>query len=404
MSTGAARPRQSAELDLLLACARPLQDSATRERIEALTHGVLDWTLVVTLALRHEVTGLLHWRLDGHANAQVPPEIRQALSAKHAWWCRRESQLTDEALRLARDLERAGIETLFFKGPVLAATLYDRPGLRQFGDLDFLIHEPDIDRTLDVLSGNGYSPATRLSPAREAAVRRYSGQYNLVRDDGQVAVEPHWRFSHAMLAVALDHDAIWRRAVERIVDGVPLRTASEADTALLLCIHGCKEEWGKLKWVCDLASIAHRETAIDWHALHRDAARQGCGRMLRLGFALADRLLQTPVPEALRPAVDVDGAIASLVESVERSLTCPGSPKRTNFKIYGFKLRMRERLGDKLRYAARTLFTPRRAHYELVALPDALLFLYYPIRIAHDCLMLPLWLLAKRTARAFRAG
>jgi hypothetical protein len=57
---------------------------------------------------------------------------------------------------------------------------------------------------------------------------------------------------------------------------------------------------------------------------------------------------------------------------------------------------MRERARDRIRYVLRTLATPRDMHYAIVKLPDGLFFLYTPIKLVHDYLLLPFWTSGKR--------
>ena len=54
-----------------------------------------------------------------------------------------------------------------------------------------------------------------------------------------------------------------------------------------------------------------------------------------------------------------------------------------------------ERVRDKVKYVLRTLITPGHDHFRMILLPDKLFFLYMPIKLAHEVLVLPLWILWK---------
>ena len=80
-------------------------------------------------------------------------------------------------------------------------------------------------------------------------------------------------------------------------------------------------------------------------------------------------------------------------------------PDRADPSIYtltAFRLRMRERTADRVRYVARTLATPRDIHFSLLRLPDALFFLYTPLKLVHDYVLLPVWMLGKRVGQSQR--
>ena len=57
---------------------------------------------------------------------------------------------------------------------------------------------------------------------------------------------------------------------------------------------------------------------------------------------------------------------------------------------------MRERFGDRLRYARATIFTPRVRQFRTIDLPDRLCFLYPAVKIAQDNIALPLKRLIRR--------
>jgi hypothetical protein len=51
---------------------------------------------------------------------------------------------------------------------------------------------------------------------------------------------------------------------------------------------------------------------------------------------------------------------------------------------------MRERRRDRIAYVLRTVFTPTIEHVTLLPLPRSLRFLYYPLKLALDYVVLPL--------------
>jgi hypothetical protein len=52
-------------------------------------------------------------------------------------------------------LRESGIQTVPFKGPALAVQAYGDLSLRQYDDLDLLIHEADVPRAYQLLIANG---------------------------------------------------------------------------------------------------------------------------------------------------------------------------------------------------------------------------------------------------------
>jgi hypothetical protein len=54
--------------------------------------------------------------------------------------------LTQELLKLLTLFKTNGISAIPYKGPVLAVAVYGNLALRQFGDLDILVHKRDVLR------------------------------------------------------------------------------------------------------------------------------------------------------------------------------------------------------------------------------------------------------------------
>jgi hypothetical protein len=73
-----------------------------------------------------------------------------------------------------------------------------------------------------------------------------------------------------------------------------------------------------------------------------------------------------------------------------------GPTTKSIFALSEIRLRLQDRWWNRVQYALATLLTPREQHFGLVRLPDQFFFLYRPIKVAHDYVLLPIWLLLKR--------
>ena len=70
--------------------------------------------------------------------------------------------------RLVPYLEANGIETLVFKGPALAQSIYGRIALRPFLDLDILVQPRDVAKAWSLLKAEGYTLSYNVSQERTA--------------------------------------------------------------------------------------------------------------------------------------------------------------------------------------------------------------------------------------------
>jgi SAM-dependent methyltransferase len=397
------------EAELLLRCARARPRPEARRRIGELLSGPCDWERLVRLALHHKVTPLLYRALA--RRPEVPAEVRAALRLHQAQHARHALAVLVELLELLASLEREAIPAIPFKGPALAELAYGSLAARLTGDLDLLVRPEHLGRVTAALEARGYVEQTRyrtglaLDAREDDWYRRAQAEYVYLRPRDGMVVEPHWALAPRPLAVELDMEGIWRRARAFPLAGREVLGLALEDLVLALSIHGSKHEWTELRWICDVAQLAARHPRIDWSAALARAERQGCARMLRLGLALADRVLEEPLPEPARSAVLGDRTALALAAQVAERLFRVGYGAPSVFRVSRFRLRMRERTRDRLACLARTFATPQIAHVRLLRFPPALRPLYAVATPAIDYVALPLRrLLAPRLRRGLRSA
>jgi hypothetical protein len=380
------------ELRVLLLCTRPVLDAEARAEIEALLDAV-DWSVLVTTAEAHRVTALVLRRLAGIPG--VPPEIVAAGDSYLAKQAERNAALTRALKEVLGALAGRGIPAIPFKGPVVARLAYGDPALRRYSDLDILVREKDAAAACGALAALGFRGTGALTPRQMRAFRRYSGQDIVFK--GDIAVEPHWALAPRTLSLEIDYPGLWARVQEIDLDGHPALCFGREDLVTMLCLHGSKEQWTRLLWIADLAHMIAASPGLDWSALLSRAKAQGFLRMVLIALALAHEAVA--LPEIVTDAIAADPVASGLAEQVAARLFEPDHAAESIYTLSAFRRRMRERAIDRVRYVLRTLATPREMHYSIVTLPDALFFLYTPIKLVHDYLLLPFWTSGKRLGR-----
>jgi hypothetical protein len=377
---------------------RPVSGVGARFRTEAST-GEVDWRLVVETAERLGVMALVLRRL-GRLGLVPPQDLAKAGETYLARQAERNSLLIRTLKEVLRALDAAGIEAIPFKGPAVAQLAYGDLALRRYRDLDILVRDKDAEAACTVLAGLGFRNADVFTPAQQAAFRRYSGQDIVFRDG--IAIEPHWALAPRTLALDVDYGGLFRRARDIVLDGDTVRCFGAEDLVTVLCLHGSKEEWGRLLWISDLAHVIAATPRLDWHALLGRARERGVLRMVVVGLALASALLDS-VAAPVQEAIARDGRARALAEQAAARLFDADVKEVSIYRFSPFRWHMRERPADRLRYLIRTATTPRDVHFSLLQLPDALFFLYTPLKLLHDYGLVPVWSLGKRLG-AFRGG
>lgn len=367
------------EIELLLSCARTHMDSeaATRVRV-LLLRGEINWGQLIHLARQHALIPLLYRHIKTICPEAVPGVYMKQLRDSSRRNTARNLFLVGELCRLLRLFEERGIPTVPYKGPTLAIRAYGNPALRQFNDLDFLVHQRDVFKAAELLSSQGYHRQQHFTQTQEAVYLKFGCEHYYVRSDKRVALEIHWEFAPRYFSLTLDSARLWQRLDRVNICGREVRSLSLEDLLIVLCVNGSKKLWQRLGLISDLAALISNK--VNWPQLIHEASAAGARRMLFLGLFLAHDLLSAPVPQQVLREVQADTAVIALASQVKELLFRPVS-KPVGFKQGClFQLQARERLRDRFRYCFRLAATPTQGDWAFAPLPDRLSFLYYLIR------------------------
>ena len=386
----------SAENELLLSACRLYPDNNINPKLGVLTDS-FDWELLVNTAFHHGVTGLLCNSLIAATPGLVPEEIIDAAEEHLKQQQEKNQNQANQLTGILDELNRTGIRAIPFKGLTLAMSAYGSLNLRSSRDLDILIHKEDRQSCINRLGELGYIHERSLTPRQWQEFLDYAGEEILFGPG--VPIEPHWAFAPRTLAIRLDYAAVWDRAREIRFNDHSILSLSPEDELIVLCIHGCKEEWAKLKWVVDVAEFMRSHTLLDWQAIFERASSQGIARIVRIGILLAVELVEIDTPDQVNIWAKQDIKAVLMTEELSEAFFSKDKSKLDIWKPGYFHRAMRERFRDKMLYLLLTLTQPRVQHFADITIPDRLFFLYWPYRFLHDLIVLPVWKIVKKFRR-----
>jgi len=375
------------EAELLIRCARARKNSETTAQIGALIRGGIEWEYLLRIADEHSMMPLLFWHLDDAPPELVPARVLARLRERFHRNAQRNLLLTAKLIKLLDLLKAHELLAIPYKGLVLA-TSYGNLALREFVDLDLLVHKRDVPRATELLSAAGYQPQFRLTRAQEAAFLRYNCEHAFVHEDDGSMVDLHWAITERYFSFPLDPECLWERLHRVSLGGSDVPTFSPEDSLLILCVHASKDAWERLRYICDVAELVRTHQDMDWRRVVERAGRLGSERMLFLGLLLARDLLETPLPDEISRRAHADPAVEALVRRIGERLfqRIDHSPRRfVEIPFRPIHMKMRERLRDKVRYLIRFATTHTVGDWMTLPLPKPFFFLYYvlrPIRLA----------------------
>jgi hypothetical protein len=369
----------SAEAELLVQCARLDIDQARAERICALLDQEFDWTRMLALAQRNALIPLLYVHLNRIAPGKVPPERLGELRERFQNNTALNVLLTGEMVNLLELFEQNQIPAIPYKGPAISVGIYGKLSLRQFADLDILIPEKDVWTATRLLIDRGYRAHFVIPERKQASFIRLSYVRLFKRESHNTTVELHWRLAPRFFGASFDTSTLWQRTRMIPLQKTNIRIPLSVDLILMLCIHGAKDCWERLEWVCGLAELIRSDAGIDWNELQERAKDAQCLAIVSMGLLLAHDLLDAPVPAAViaklqRPPDWLTKQILARFFSVENI------PFRLAQRVR-FHLQTKDSRREKLRYCFRLALTTTPVDWEMMSLPESASFLYFPLRV-----------------------
>jgi len=359
------------EFQLLLYCARSQPDP---RRIRDLVNEGVDWQKLLQFAQQHRVRPMLLRSLKTACWDAVPQTTQVDLERFNRANIQNNLFSAAELLRLLSLFQQNRIPIAAFKGPIVADSVYGDLTLREFSDLDVLVHEADMRKAEAILTACGYQ-ADFPNRHYRCAFLRYQGQYAFRNCQTDISVDLHWQLSSKGVAFPLKSAEVWPRLRQVTIAGHTVPTLASDDLALFLAAHGTKEGWRSLRWVCDFAELLRKCQDIDWLAVLDRAQRSHSSRPLLLAIILASTLLDAPAPESLVNEANSTSPVRALAEQARLRMLRTASEGEVREFLNA--LNTHDRLRHKLWPIATLLTTRTVGDYEAMLLPKSRWCIYY---------------------------
>jgi hypothetical protein len=267
------------------------------------------------------------------------------------------------------------------RGIVLSEVYYGDMALRQSGDMDFFVRRHDVARIQSAIRQLGYT--LRVPVPEDAAEDYIASGYECAFESpaGRNLLELQWALEPHFYAVDFDMDGLFKRAVNVTVAGRRVKTPSAEDLLLGLSVHAAKHGWGRLIWLCDIAQIL-KQGNLNWDWVQAHARKFGIERILHVTLLLVNRLLATAIPAPIENLIRADRAARAFADEIAVAMPHGVSYEEQQISYFRLVMRLRERKMDRLRFLARSTFTPGPGEWESLRLPEVLFPLYRLVRLA----------------------
>jgi hypothetical protein len=353
------------EAKLLLSCARTQLSEATVTQIKTLLASEINWDILLQSAKDHKVSALLYRSLESAAPASMPEHFRAALKKQMQIDVQGNLSITKELLRLQGLFNQSKIGVIPYKGPIIAQSIYHDLSARPFDDLDILVREQDVIRSIELLTSHGYEmirPENLIKLQRslqilwlEHLVKRSPWAYQLIfwNAESEVMVELHWRVLPKYVFPASPNQ-LWDELEPVSFGGTTMFTLSPENLLWFLCLHASKHNWTQIRWLCDVSELIRAYPNLDWEKVAAQAKTLMIERRLYLGLYLAHLLLDIQIPPAIEEKIDHFPQVKFLAREVMQNLFSSDIEISENEKFL-FQLRTMDRNADRLRFLLRTI-------------------------------------------------
>jgi hypothetical protein len=370
------------EQELLICCARTSLEQEKTRQIRSIIQKNIDWSFLIQTALEHGIVYLLYQSLKKTCSDSVPSDVLNQLRDYSIANTIRNISLTEELFQILKIFESHNIPAIPYKGPVLAASVYGDIALRQYTDLDIIIHEKDVLKVEELLISRGYSPEFRLNGEQGRFFIRLQRDCKFFHNNGKFITEIQWGITQRYFPKIFDAEQLWERLEPVSINGKNTKTFSSEDMILILCLHGYYHCWERLVWICDLAEFIRVHQNMDWKRIMEKAHTGGYERILLLGLLLSNDILDSSIPEDVLQKTQIDSTVKSLAGHISKLLFAEEDLSKKAFKYFLLQINIWRRLGDKIRYFVGRVTTPNEADWSAIHLPEHLSFLYYLVRPA----------------------
>ena len=381
------------ETDLLLCCARACITPDIAEHIHSLVQQDIDWEYLLKTSLHHRVMPLLYQSFKKTCPEEIPEKVLTQLQSYYLSNAKRNLRLTARLLEILNLFNNNNILAVPFKGPVLAKCIYGDISLRQFSDLDILIHPNDALKARSVLMANNYQPEIKLDDKQFRIYLKTKEAFTFICNERNVFLDLHCGLKAGNSSFSIHSNIFDNHLKPVVIEGHKVKSLPIEEMLLYLCIHGALHCWSSLGWISCVAELIRSNPDLNYERITQMVRRVKYERIFFLGLFLAQDLLGAEPPQNIKKDLNKDPKIKSLAMEVYRNLFFNNGTSTNNEisdKFSFFHIKVRDRFSEKIRYIIRSAMYPTKVDWRRFPVPASISFLLYllrPARLLFDLVM-----------------
>ncbi|GAB3668701.1 hypothetical protein GCM10028791_44000 [Echinicola sediminis] len=368
------------EFDLLLSCCRITSKKIDRDRREQSFIKGIDEAKFMQLVKRHRIMEFvcLHLSKDSRLSHLLRAQINLQEQLNH--------RIAKEYIAVIHQLQgifdQENLHACFIKGMPVGMEIYQGEIFRTGRDIDLWVDPKDFEKLLSMLQKMGFKTLVdfdKLNTKQKShilSVSRDLNLYKVVQPGISIIVEIHTSIDNKTGRFTLDKSL--RDYSFKKIDfyGTPVSVLGFEDHFLFLITHGAEHGWFRLKWLFDIVNGLERFNKEELQSLRQRAKTIGNINHLDQVLDLMDHYgFSNELPKRRSTKMNLD-LLLHFINSTEQEVQSSVRHKFI-YLFYQFQQIKSSRLKDRRLYMK---FMTSKNDWDLVALPEKLFWLYYPLR------------------------
>jgi len=287
--------------DKLILSSIKINPSVTElEQLNSLILEVADWNYLTKTIIDRGIAPLLFKKLPFLTNCSIiPATVREKLQQTYYITISRGTLLLDYFQNIADVFSKQSISIIALKGVYLSENLYHDIGLRQFSDIDLLVHEEDGEKCLIILESMDFRATSAMKLSKFVSSQFEIVHYTPMVLNG-VSIEIHIKLHKKGEKYNLITSEVWKNAVPVTINKRNVLALNNNDLLIHLCVHLDKHfQVGKVQFtcLCDITNMLNEnEAKFDWGTFTASCQLYKSEEVVFKYLVLVNKHMNAPVP------------------------------------------------------------------------------------------------------------
>jgi hypothetical protein len=236
--------------------------------------------------------------------------------------------------------------------------LYENPGLREFGDIDFFLQKEQIKEGLQVMAKHGFQPdryRQYLLEKEEVAKLYFNTDYQLpltpVEDNMLQSLEVQWNTTYPRYHYSFSWEELTKNIIPfKVLEDSLLVPSIENQLLMMIIHHAGVEQWDKLKFMADFVRLLRKFSGqMDWEYVIKKSKEKGFYKLflesLGLVYVFTGEDYLKFCEDHLEEKYPSEKFLQNVLIHWENKRS---RPVTKSWQIFYFNMIYRDRLSDKL--------------------------------------------------------